>query len=33
VAGPLADRVSTQAAIVVAGVALLLVGIWSARSR
>lgn len=33
VAGPLADRVSTQVAIVVAGVALLAVGIWSVRSR
>jgi MFS family permease len=33
VAGPLADRLSTQAAIVVAGVLLLAVGIWSARSR
>ncbi len=33
VAGPLADRLSTQAAIVLAGVALLAVGIWSTRSR
>ncbi len=31
VAGPLADRVSTGAAIAVAGIALLLVGIWSVR--
>jgi len=31
VAGPLADRVSTSAAIVVAGLALLVVGIWSVR--
>lgn len=31
VAGPLADRVSTGAAIAVAGIALLLVGIWSLR--
>jgi MFS family permease len=33
VAGPLADRVSTQAAIVVAGVALIVVGIWSASGN
>ena len=33
VAGPLADRLSTQAAIVLAGVALLAVGIWSTRSK
>jgi MFS family permease len=31
VAGPLADRVSTSAAIAVAGIVLLLVGIWSVR--
>jgi MFS family permease len=31
VAGPLADRFSTGAAIAVAGIALLLVGIWSVR--
>ncbi len=31
VAGPLADRVSTGAAIAVAGIALILVGIWSVR--
>jgi MFS family permease len=31
VAGPLADRVSTGAAIAVAGITLLLVGIWSVR--
>ena len=31
VAGPLADRVSTSAAIAVAGIVLLLVGIWSIR--
>jgi MFS family permease len=33
VAGPLADGLSTQLAIVVAGVALLAIGIWSARSE
>jgi len=33
IAGPLADRLSTQVAIAVAGVALLVVAIWSARSR
>jgi MFS family permease len=31
VAGPLADRLGTGVAIVIAGVALLVVGIWSAR--
>ena len=31
VAGPLADRASTGAAIAVAGIALILVGIWSVR--
>jgi MFS family permease len=31
VAGPLADRVSTGAAIAVAGIALLVIGIWSVR--
>ena len=33
VAGPLADRLSTQLAIAIAGVALLAVGIWSARGK
>ena len=33
VAGPLADRVSTGAAIAVAGIGLVLVGIWSVRRR
>jgi MFS family permease len=33
VAGPLADRLSTQVAITVAGIALLIVAIWSARSE
>jgi MFS family permease len=31
VAGPLADRLGTGVAIVLAGIALVLVGIWSAR--
>jgi MFS family permease len=33
VAGPLADRVSTAAAIVVAGVVLLAVATWSIRAK
>jgi MFS family permease len=33
VAGPLSDRVSTSATIALAGAALFLVGVWSARSR
>jgi len=33
VAGPLADRLGTGVAIVIAGVALLVVGIWSAQRR
>ena len=31
IAGPLADRLSTSAAIVIAGALLLTIGIWSVR--
>jgi hypothetical protein len=33
VAGPLADRLSTQVAIAIAGVLLVVVAIWSARGK